>query len=124
MFKKILSKRLKRVDTWARKNIVGIFLFNLTLIVLALLRFGGYFNPFLPLNTNFIYFVSLILSIPLLRANSKAMFVVELLFWIFAGFLKVVRVDIWAERTVEYVFQAMLVGILLLFYEWLAKYNS
>jgi hypothetical protein len=124
MFKKILSKSLKNIDTWARKNLAGIFLFNLALIVLTLFRLGGYFKPYFSININFIYLASIILSISLLKAKSRAMFILGLLFWIFAGFLKVLRVDVWAERTVEYVFQAMFAGILLLFYERLAKYNS
>lgn len=124
MLKKSFSKKLKNVEIWARNNVAGIFLFNLTLLILALLRFAGYFNPYLPININFIYLTSLVLSVFLLKASSKAIFIVGFLFWVFAGFLKTVNVDIWAERTTEYVFQAVLVGFLLLFYEGLRRYNS
>ena len=117
MLKKSFSKKLKNIEMWARNNVAGIFLFNLALLILVLLRFAGYFNPYLPININFIYFTSLVLSIFLLKANSRAIFVVGFLFWIFAGFLKVVQVDVWAERTVEYVFQALVLGTILLIYE-------
>ena len=117
MLKKSFSKKLKNIETWARNNVAGIFLFNLILLILALLRFAGYFNPYLPININLIYLTSLVLSIFLLKANSRAIFVVGFLFWIFAGFLKVVQVEVWAERTVEYVFQALVLGTLFLIYE-------
>lgn len=117
MFKKLFDKQKKLIKKWAEENIAGLFLFNLIILLLVLLRFAGYFNPFLTININLIYFVSLTLSVLLLKASSKMMFIVAFSFWLLATFLKCVKIDIWADRTVEYFFQALVVGILLLFFK-------
>lgn len=111
----------ERLNTWAKENLVGLFLFNLILLVLVLLRFAGYFTPYLLLNINTIYLISLVLAVVLLKANSRVLFAVALLFWCLAAFLKAAQVNVWAERTVEYFFQAVLVGVLLLFYRLIKR---
>jgi len=73
---------------------------------------------------NVVVFISLIASILLLGANSKAMFLISLLFLLFAGFMKAVGVSVWAERTTVYVFESFLLGFLLLFIESLTTYNG
>ncbi|MFA6073866.1 MAG: hypothetical protein WC758_07165 [Candidatus Woesearchaeota archaeon] len=117
MLNKLFVKQKILIKKWAEENIAGLFLFNLIILLLVLLRFAGYFSPFLTININLIYLVSLILSVVLLKATSKMMFIVALSFWILATFLKCVKVDIWADRTIEYFFQALVVGILLLFFK-------
>jgi hypothetical protein len=114
---KFLTGRIKVLAGWAKKNTAGIFVYNLILLLLVLLRISGYFSPFLPLNINLIYLISLVLAVILLRAGGQVFFVLSFLFFLLALFLKVVRVDIWAERTVEYFFQAFGLGVFLLFWE-------
>ncbi len=117
MFKKLVDKQKIFIDRWAKENLAGLFVFNIIILLLVLLRFAGYFSPFLEININLIYLISLILSVVMLKATSRMMFVVAFAFWLLAVFLKYVKVDVWADRTVEYFFQALVVGILLLFFK-------
>lgn len=117
MLNKLIQKKFSDLNKWARKSIGGLFLFNLVILLLVLLRFAGYFTPFLTININLIYLISLVLSVILLRVQTRAMFVLALVLWFFGMFLKVVHVDIWADRTIEYFFQAVVIGIFLFFYE-------
>ncbi len=119
MVDKFLRSGITKIEKWAKASIAGLFFFNLAILLLVLLRFAGYFAPFLTININFIYLTSLVLSVILLKVRSRAMFAIALGFWLFGAFLKIVRVDIWAERTIEYFFQAVVVGVFLMFYEYL-----
>ncbi|MEK7169190.1 MAG: hypothetical protein AAB778_04210 [Patescibacteria group bacterium] len=81
------------------------------------MRSAGYFLPFFGISVNFIVFILLILSIFLLNFNSRSMFFISLLFWIFACLIKILKIDIWAERTAIYTFEAFLIGVILLIKE-------
>ena|SRR3989338_4861293 len=117
MLKDYIQKISAKSQKWAEKNLAGLFVFNLAIVFLVLLRYAGYFSPFLTININFIYITSLIMSVFLLKLKSRHMMMIAISFWILAAFLKSVKVDIWADRTVEYFFQALFLGIVLLFTE-------
>ncbi|EKD94493.1 MAG: hypothetical protein ACD_26C00034G0028 [uncultured bacterium] len=114
IFKILFNKQKILATKWAEGNIAGLFIFNLIILLLVLLRFAGYFSPFLTININLIYLIGLILSVILLKASSRVMFIMALVFWMLTVFLKYVKIDVWADRTVEYFFQALVVGIFLL----------
>ena len=105
------------IRKWAIEHDFQLALFNISLILLVLLRSAGYFEPFFLITINLIVLSALILSITLLQVSSRFLFAISLIFWIFAGFLEVVGVNIWAERTVIYCYEALFVGIILLAYE-------
>jgi hypothetical protein len=113
----IYKKAVKNVSLWVPLYSLQFAVFNIILIFLFLLRSVGYFDPFLPLSVNFIVLISFILAIVLFRAESSVFFTIGLLFWVFAAFLRIVKVDIWAERTSVYVFESLLIGITLLIFE-------
>lgn len=117
IFEKPLNKEIKMIRFWAQERIIGLFIFNAILMMLILLHSAGYFSPFFPLSINIIVMISLISSIFLLGTNNKAAFTIALLFWLFAAFLKIVKIDVWAERTVIYSYEALIVGILLFIME-------
>lgn len=102
---------------WAVDHDFQLAIFNIAIVLLVLLRSAGYFEPFFPITINLIVLTSLFLSILLLNARSSFMFIISLIFWIFAGFLKVMSIDTWAERTVVYSFESFSIGILLLIVE-------
>ena len=115
--KDIYEKALKNVSLWVSSHTLQVGVFNIILIFLFLLRSVGYFDPFLPLSVNLIVLISFILAIVLFRAGSSVFFIISLLFLIFAAFLRIVKVNIWAERTSVYVFESLLIGIALLIFE-------
>jgi len=90
--------------------------------LLVLLNTAEYFKPFFFLGINVIFFIGLILSIPLLGARSKSMFFISIIFLVFAIFLKILKIEIWAERTAVYTFQSLLIGVILLTRESINKH--
>lgn len=109
-----MEKVERSIRVWVGKNLVGIFIFNLTVVVMVLLNTAQYFKPFFYLGINSIFFLSLILAVALLRARTKAMFIISIIFLLFAAFLKVVKIDVWADRASIYFYQAFLIGLVLL----------
>lgn len=100
---------LKKTDKWVTFNIALMFAF--------LLRSAGYFSPYLPISVNMIVVFALILSVVLLKANYKTFFMAGILFWAFAGLLGMLKVNVWAERTTVYVFESLVLGVILLTWE-------
>ncbi len=119
MFKEIkyLESLKKSFRDWTKKHYFQLAVFNIFLLSLFLLRSAGYFHPFFVISVNLIVFSALIASIILLNVRNKAMFLLALFFWLFAAFLKVLKIDPWAERTAVYAYQALLIAVLLLFLE-------
>lgn len=110
-----------KMNNWAMKNFLNISIFNLVMISLYLLRSAGYFDPYFLISVNFIVIIGLILSIFLFGANSRAIFIISLLFWLFAGFLLILNLDTWAERTAVYCVESLVIGVVLLFFEDIRK---
>lgn len=115
--KSYFNLKNKILNKWAKKYMVGIFLFNIILSILVLLNAAEYFKPFFFLGINSIFFIMLILSIFLLGLVSKSMFIVSIIFLFFTAFLKTVNINIWAERTAIYTFEALIIGTILLVIE-------
>lgn len=105
------------IKEWAEKKIVGLFIFNLIIMMLVLLRSAGYFYPFFPITVNFIVFVALILTFILLGFKSREIFVIALFLWLFSGLLRLINIHVWAERSAVYVFEALIVGLSILIIE-------
>lgn len=106
-----------KLTHWVNSHLLGLFVFNLVIIILVLLHGAGYFHPFFIISINFITIVGLTLSIFLLGANSKTMFGMSLLFWFVASIFRNLNIDIWAERAAINVYQALVIGVLLLIIE-------
>lgn len=115
---------LKNINKWAKENYVQIGILNSILLLLVLLRSAGYFAPFFPITINFIVLVSIILSAYLFNVHSRVIFVVGLLFWLFASVLKLLKIDIWAERTAIYSYQSLLIGVAMMIFENIKKYKD
>lgn len=120
---KLLQNLNHQINRWAKRKFLQISVFNLVIILLFLLRSAGYFDPYFLISVNLIVTVALILAIPLLGANSRTMFVVSLVFWLFVGFLRVLNLDVWAERTAVYTYEALVIGVVLLIYEEIKNKN-
>lgn len=106
-----------KVEHWVKSHYLNMAIFNVLLVFLVLLHSARYFDPFWLISINVIVLLALIASIFLLGAKSSVFFVVTLVFWIFAGFLKLAKVDVWAERTAIYAFEALVIGTFMLFIE-------
>lgn len=117
MMKKSYLELRNHLEDWAHQNILNIFIFNICLTLLLLLRSAGYFSPFFPLSIGFIITLCLILLIILWGARSKVLFIIAVFFWVFAAFLRMLGVDIWAERAAIYTFEALILGLLVFFFE-------
>ncbi len=109
--------KIQELEGIVGKRLLGLFIFNIILMVLILMRSAEYFAPFFLISINFIVFVCIILSVPLLGIRSKGIFSIALLFWLFAAFLRVLNIEVWAERTAVYAYQAIVVGVILFIFE-------
>lgn len=108
-----IEKNIPQIKSWTAAHYLNLALFNLILIILVLLRSAGYFDPYFPITIHLIVFITLILLVFLLGVNSKFLFVLTCVLWIFVAFLKLVGIDVWAERTSVYAFEVMVVGVTL-----------
>lgn len=111
------EEQLEIFRNWVKEHYFQLSIFNMILVMLLLLRSAGYFEPYLALSVNLIVFIALIGMVTLLKARVKTLIIVTIFFWIFAGALKILGVDIWAERTAIYAFEALLIAIVLLIIE-------
>ncbi len=103
-----------KLKKWVLEYNYRLIVFNIIIVFLFLLRSAGYFQPYFPISVNFIVIFGLVLSYFLLGANSKIVFLVTLIFWIFAGILEILGINVWAERTGIYAFESLVFGVLLL----------
>ena len=120
---KILLNFRKKLTAWVSSHYVNLAVFNTLLVILVLLHSAKYFDPFWLISINTIVFVSLIASVFLLGARSRSLFIVSLLFWILAGGMRILGINVWAERISVYVFESLLLAVLLLFIECLVVYT-
>jgi hypothetical protein len=115
---------LPMVKRWAEKNFFELIIVSGIIFFLFLLRSAGYFYPYFTISINFIMFTALIISVPIFKTSNKFFFLVTLIFWLFAGLLKVLKIEVWAERTAIYAFQALFVGVILFILEMLTSRNT
>ena len=114
-----MKKRLSNnsvLQDWILEHYLQLAIFNGVLVLLVLLRSAGYFEPYLPITINLIYIVSLILSIFLLGMKSKGAYILALGFWFSAAVLRIINIEVWAERAAVYSYEALVVGFLLMFF--------
>jgi len=112
------KQRLEAIlSDWARRRLVGIFVFNLLMMVLLLLKSAGYFYPYLPLTINIVYMAAMVLAVCLLGINSRVIFIVALFFWLMSGWFGLWKINIWAERSAIYTYQALVLGGMLVIIE-------
>ncbi len=107
----------EKLQNWVELHYFQLALFNVVLVILLLLRSAGYFEPYFGITINSIFLIALILSIFILGTRSRGAFAVALTFWLFAAVLKLAKIDVWAERNAIYSFQALVIGVILLFWE-------
>ncbi len=118
--KKIIEsykKRIQELEEIIGKRLLGLFIFNILLMILILMRSAGYFAPFFLISVDFIVFACIVFSIFLVGIRSKGVFLVALLFWGFAALLRLLSAGVWAERTAVYAYQAIVVGVVLFIIE-------
>lgn len=117
MFNDFFGKVNKNFEAWAEKYHYRFIIFNLILISLFLLHSVGYFYPLFPISINFIVLVAFVLSIILVGATSRVMFVAATIFWTVTLIFKLLSIEVWAERSGIYVFESFLIGVVLLVFE-------
>lgn len=122
--KKNIIRIKKSLSFWIASHYLHLSIYNSLLLLLVLLRSAGYFAPFFSITINLIVLVALLASIVMLGARSRTMIVVTIFFWSFAALLKVVKIDVWAERTAIYAFEAFLVGVVIYLFENFAIINK
>lgn len=116
-----IEKIVPQLKGWVAAHYFHLAVFNIILIILVLLRSAGYFQPYVPITIHTIILITLILLIFLLGLSSRFLFLLTTLLWIFAAFLKVVGIDVWAERTTVYAYEALIFAVLLLISESFLK---
>src|SRR3989338_8809458 len=112
--KTVATNFLTTIEKWSSKRYLNLVIFNLTIMLLVLLRSAGYFEPYFLITVNVIVMAALFLSILLLGARVRFIFLLALIFWVFSAFLRVIDKNIWAERSAIYTYQALVIGIILL----------
>lgn len=120
---KYYLQKLQQIKVWAETNIFGLFVLNISIMLLILLRSAGYFAPFFLITINTIVFIALILSVFLLGLRSKGVFLVALILWVFSGLLRALNIDVWAERSAIYMYQSLIVGVALIIIENIKRRN-
>lgn len=109
------------IHSWIKNYNVKLIVFNIIMVFLFLLRSAGYFQPYFPISVNFIVIFGLILSVFLLGAGSRAIFIFALLAWIFAGLLNIFHIYVWTDRTGIYVYEAFVIGVVVYLREAIFK---
>ncbi len=122
--KALFKVRIDSLQSWAQNKIFGLFVFNLLIMLLIVLRSAGYFEPFFLITINFIVFVSLVLAIFLLNIRSSMLFIIALVFWILTALLRVINIEVWAQRAAIYTFQSLIVGLVLFVIEVIRSKNK
>lgn len=107
----------KKMTVWASSHYLNLAIFNILIMVLVLLHSANYFNPFWIISINVIVFLALVIAVLLLGARNRVLFLTSLGFWIFAGIIRVLRVEVWAERISIYAFESFVFAVLLFFME-------
>jgi len=120
----LLYRNRARFEKWAAKKMPWIFIFNVFVLLLVLLKNAGYFHPYFPLTINSVVLMSLIAAIILLGIKSRALFVFSLVFWLSAFIFKIFNIDVWAERSGVYTFQSLFLGVVVLLVESIWLRNS
>lgn len=105
---------LEKLRVWVIPHYFQLALFNIIIMFFLLLRSAGYFEPFFLITINLVVFISLILAIIILGVGSEFLFGISIAFWMFASFIRVFGINVWAERTTIYVFQALFLGVLII----------
>lgn len=106
-----------KIKRWVKDHYLNLAIFNIFLIFLVLLHSARYFDPFWLISINVIVLLAVIASIFLLGAKSKVLFLIALVFWIFASLLKLIKIDPWAERTTVYVFEILFIATIVFLLE-------
>ncbi len=117
------QQNLEKIENWSKNHLAGLFIFNILIISLLLLKSGGYFYPYYTITINSVVFIGFIGSIILLGVRSKVLFLIAFIFWLFAGYMRVIGIEVWAERTSLYTYQAILLGVILVFIESVRERN-
>ncbi len=107
----------KKVAVWVSSHYANLAIFNALMVILVLLHSAKYFDPFWLITINVIIFAALIASVFLLGAGSKTLFIIALAFWMFAGMMRILGINVWAERITIYVFESFFIGVLLFLFE-------
>lgn len=110
----LYDKLLKRLQVWGTKHFIGLIIFNLVIMMLILLRSAGYFEPYYLISINLIVLVAIVLSIFLLGARSNSIFMLTICFLLFGMLFKIFHIDIWAERMGIYLYESMVIGVIML----------
>lgn len=121
-FRTIMNFR-KKVSAWTSSHYINLAIFNSLTVILVLLHSAKYFDPFWVISINTVIFILLVVSVLLLGTGSRTLFLIAASFLIFAGFMKMLGIGVWAERVAIYMFQAFLLGVLLLFIEDIVIYT-
>lgn len=106
-----------KISKWLDDNRGGVLLFNLSVLLLALLQTAGYFHPFFRITINFVILTSMILAIFLLHAGSRALFYMSFAFLLLTIFFKTFGVNVWSDRVSIYIFESMALASLMFIYE-------
>lgn len=114
MNRKALTAKTK---AWFGEHLWGLAVLNIVLMLMVLLRSAGYFDPYFPLTINLIIFLTVVLSIFLLSFRDRELFVIATAFLILSGVFRLFEINIWAERASIYMYQAILLAVVLIFVE-------
>lgn len=119
LHRQTINRIVSNFKNWSRKNFFGLILFNILFMLMVLLRSAGYFAPYFYITINMIILICIVMTRFFLRLESRFIFLISLVFLLFAAFLKLFTVDFWAERSIIYSFEALVFGVLLYIYETL-----
>lgn len=109
--------QVSKLKEWIEDHYLQLAIFNGSLILLVLLRSAGYFEPYFTITINAIFVFSILSSIFLFGLSARTAMIFAVFFWLLAALFRVLNIEVWAERTAIYAFEALSLGLLLMIYE-------
>lgn len=103
-----------KLKKWSISHVGQLVMMNVLLVLLLLLKSAGYFSPYLILTINLIVMFSLVYGVTFLGLSIRGVMSIGLFFWFLSAVLRILKVDIWAERSSVYAFETLLVVLALL----------
>jgi hypothetical protein len=111
----------RKITVWTRTHYLNLAVYNTLIVILVLLYSAKYFDPYWTISINVIVFFALIASVFLLGTKSRTVFLFSLGFWVIAGVMKILKVEVWAERIGFYVYESLFLGTFLFIIEVICR---
>lgn len=121
MRRKPSNIQVSKLKEWIEDHYLQLAIFNGSLILLALLRSAGYFEPYFAITINSIFVFSILSSVFLFGMSHRGAAILAVTFWLLAAIFRILNIEVWAERAALYSYEVLVVSVLITIYRFLAS---